>query len=381
MAIMSDKIKATLLAQLGINKDWANNEIQAQVTGGPLANILQAATEPVFELVRVVLSAAWQLFYEAMGLLMPQLFLRYASGHWLDERALDDGLVREPGQKTRLTLNLTKAAGVPLSIDAGTEFFISESNPRRYAAVGTVTPLEGDTAFSISVEALCPVATDEYDTGREIVYSADYNAPTGLTWECSAALPLDSISYDGGGYLVIGTDPETDEALRERVYAKRALGSVNPGGVLYYIAVFSTLPGVVHVTHDATDTLTAKMTYTLYGASGALDPQILTDAEALVNEKKIETDTIEVQLAQPEYLSLILSVKNGPVDDELITAVSNHFEALERGQDYEEGSLYASLFAEFSLIYPSMVLRLNTGYAQLPPGTYWVPQTAIELLP
>jgi len=379
MPIMDDKTKQRLVDELGITPDWADQKVQAEVAAGPLAAILQSAAEPFFELFRVVIAAGWTLFYQSMLALVPQLFIRYASGHWLDERALDDGLSRDPGQKTKLLLDCTKANGTPLTIDPGTVFFISEANPRRYQATAAVSPLDTDTAFQVEVEAICPTAFDAA-LGVELVYSEAYNAPTGLVWECESALPFTGIAYAGPGYVLTGEDPESDEVLRDRVFSKRSLGSVNPGGVLYYITLLKTVAGVAHVTHDATDPATLTMTYTLYGATGALDAQTQAAAQTLGDAQKMETDQLTIALAGPEVLPLLLSVSGGPPEADLIQSVSDHFAALARGQDFEEGPLYGYIFSQFLLAYPAMILRIDTNFATLPVGKYWVPQTTVQAL-
>ncbi|MDT8447585.1 MAG: baseplate J/gp47 family protein [bacterium] len=379
MAEMNEKTARDLLSEVGITEQWANQELEAQITGGPLANLLQSAVEPVFELFRVVVSQAWALLYNALVALVPQLFWRTATGHWLDERAMDDGLSRKLGQRTQLTLDLTKAVGVPLAVDAGTVFFISEANPRRYQALAAVTPADGDSTFTVQVEALCPTAEDAYYPGQVLVYSVEYNAPLGMAWECEAALPLTSITYNGPDFDQTGEDPESDAALRLRIQNKRALVTINPGGVLYYTTQLGTVPSVAHVTHDLTGP-DASMTFTIYGEGGELTVPTQEAAQALIDAEKMETDTVTVELATAEVLPLGLGYANAPHESALIQSVTDYFAQMRLGQDFKEGPLYAHLFAEFGLSYPDLVLELNTNSAVLPAGRYWVPDVTLAAL-
>lgn len=376
MATMDQQIKDLLLSELNLTEDWADQELQAQTQGTVLEPVLQAKEDIFFGLFSVVISKAWAVMLAAFGDLVPQLFIRYASGHWLDERALDHGLARDLGQKTRLLLDCTKAQGTPLVVELGTVFFISETRPRRYQAVALVEPADQDTTFTVEVEAICPL---DVTTGE--IWSASYNAPLGLVWDCETALANDSVTYNGPSPTSSGSDPETDEALRARILAKLASSSVNPGGVLYYTNLLLTVPGVAFATHDATDGATATMTFSIYGASGALGTPEQDAAQALINQEKMETDTANILLATAEVLGLIISYKNAPSEAALIVAVAAHFTTLGRGEDFYEAPLYAALFAQFGTTYPGLILQLNIGYMALPAGRYWVPSPTCQALP
>ena len=380
MAIMADKTREQLITEAGLSDAWMENEIQAQAAAVGLTGIIGALSDPFTRLVEVILMAQWKLLMAVIRILIPQLFLRFCTGHWLDEYGMDYGLLRDAGIRTKVTLNLDKTTGTPLSVPAGTVFHIVEALPRRYQTLQSYTPTDAATSVPVQVEAIAPEYI--YTDGRTFVQSASYNPAVGLGWASESQLPVNLISMNTLDQS--GTDPELDDPYRARIFDLRSLKSFILGGWLFYERLLKTVAGVVHVTLDTTDPNTGSMSMTLYGSTGTLPAQTLTDAQTLFDAKKMKTDQGVLSQATALNLNLTMLYKNGGLDAEMLQKVANYFQGIfngtkpgiTRGLSFEAAELHDYC----QETWPNLVSRITPQSAVLPTGNYFVPVTTLGVL-
>ena len=192
--VIPEKTLTKLVQEIGADDTQAmatimDNERQGTV----LESVIQSGKSLVMKAYKVCLDSLWHLVQGILRALIPQLFLRYATGTYLEEYAKDHGLERHPGQYTRLTLDCTKDSGISMSLAIGDVIYIVEQNPRRYEVLADQDIDSAVTAFQVLVQALAP-----FDPETGYIFSKDYNAATGLTWDCEEALPFNTIEFTSG---------------------------------------------------------------------------------------------------------------------------------------------------------------------------------------
>jgi len=365
---MSEETIDKMMAELGVDDpDFIAKRIETETTGTVLENLIQSGKSLVMTIWQKCLDGIWELVQSSFKILIPMLYLRYATGLWLEEIARDHGLVRFPGQFTILKLTATKDAGVPLTLHQGDVFYIVEQEPRRYEVLADLE-IDGElTQFQFNVQAIAP-------TDDDYIYSAAYNAPTGLQWDSEDALPINTVGFEELTFVQSGEDPETDTSLRGRVYALKSLEAIELGIDLYYTQLIKTVPGVAHVTLDSVDDQDATLNYTLYGATGQLTQETLDLAQATFDSGKMRTDKGVLALATPYNLDITISRTGGGTESEIVNAVNDHFLELERGENFESCFLYDKLHDRWT----EMVFRITPQNFDLPTGNYFVPNTTVE---
>ncbi len=366
---MSEETIDKMMEELGVDDpDFIANKIETETTGTVLESLIQSGKSLVMNIWQKCLDQIWVLVQSAFRLLIPMLYLRYATGLWLEEIAKDHGLTRFIGQFTILALTATKDAGTPVTLHAGDVFYTVEQEPRRYEMLEDVEIDEAVTEFQFNVQAIAPTDDEGY------IYSAKYNAATGLDWDSEEVLPINSVAFSESTFVQSGEDPETDDALRGRVYALKSLEAIELGIDLYYTQLIKTVAGVAHVTLDSVDDSDATLNYTLYGATGQLTQETLDAAQAAFDSGKMRTDKGVLSLAAPFALDLTISRTGGGTNTEIINAVSDHFLAMDRGEDFESYLLYDTLHD----LWPEMVFRISPQNYDLPTGSYFVPNSTVE---
>jgi len=381
MPKMDDAKLEALVSELGVADDWMANQVQTEAATQGVGAIVGAKSDPFTRLLDLCLDAGWRMIMAAFRALIPNLFLRYAAGHWLDEHGLDMGIERDLGAKTILTLDLSKTAGTPLAAPAGTVFYILEAEPRRFQTLIDLSPLDADTAFTVQVEALCPESL--YLDGRTQMFSAAYNPAAGLEWASESQLPLDLVSYAGVADNA-GTDPEDDETYRVRLLNLKSLKNFLLGGWMYYERLIKTVSGVAQATLDSTDPNTGTMSITLYGVTGEVPGATLAEAQTTFDGKKMLTDQGNLSAAAPSNLAISLPYKNGGTNAEMLQAVADFFSGIAngtragivRGAGFESCDLHDYLQEDW----PDIKTRISPISAALPTGKFFVPNTTLSAL-
>lgn len=372
--IMSAETIDKMMEELGVDdQDFVAKEIETESAGTALENLIQSGKSLVLNIWQKCLDQIWLLVQGSFRLLIPMLYLRYATGVWLEEFAKDRGLSRYTGQFTILTLTATKDDGIGVTLHAGDVFYINEQEPRRYQVLADLEVDQIGTTFQFQVQALAPTETEGDIT---YIFSKDFNAPTGLVWDSEDPLPINSVTFSESEYDQVGEDKESDDGLRSRIYSLISLESIELGVNLYYEQLLKTVGGVAHVTLDSVDDSDATLNYTLYGESGQLSQSIVDDALVVFNAAKMRTDKGVLSSAAAQNIDITVSRSGGGSDAEIINAVGDYFLELTRGENFESCFLYDELHDTW----PEMVFRLNPTNLDLPTGKFFVPNTTVEAL-
>ncbi len=372
MTDMPQETLDKLMQEIGVDDSEAVVEkIESEAQGTVLEKLVQSKKSLVMTVYQTCLDYIWEMVRTVISSLLPQLFLRYMTETFLEEYAKDRGLSRFPGQHAILTLEGTKDAGTALTLHVGDVFYIVEQEPRRYEVTAEIEIEETSTDFQFDVQS---ISTTQPDGDVEYIYGESYNAATGLVWASEEALPINSINFTSGSFAKTGEDPETDDALRNRVYALNSLELLEVGIDLYYENLLKTVPLVAHVTLDNVDDTDATLYYTLYGATGELTQNTLDEAQAIFDAGKMRTDKGVLALASAFTLDITIERKGGGTDSVIVNSVYDHFKDLKNGEDFEACTLYDYL----NDLWPDMISRITPQSSALPAGRYFIPNTTVQ---
>lgn len=128
-------------------------------------------------------------------------FWELAEGDWLDLRAQDEGLTRNPASFAKHRIKLTAAAGFgPYVITTGQLWVATPSGLRFNSLAGGTLPLGGTLYLEVKAEQAGSL----------------YNVADGQITILQTPLPGVTITNEVGSLLETGADAETDDALRLR---------------------------------------------------------------------------------------------------------------------------------------------------------------------
>jgi len=376
---MDDNTRETLLTEIGVpGEDWAKNEIQTQASGSEVEGVVSTLFDPVVRVFHDCLDLGWKAVRLGLKNLLPMLFIRWATGHWLDEHAADHGLARDLGRKTELTLIFTPDV-IDQVVDVGTVFFTLGTDPKRFEVITKTTGAAIGTPFNIEVRALCPslVELDTYGQPVTYLYSKAYNVPGNMPFDCEdATITFTAIDYNGPE-TIQGTDPEVDDTLRARIYDQKALKNLVPGLELYYQTLFKTVTGVSGATLDAVDPTIGQLSFTIYGTGGQVTQAILDECFALFQANKHETDHTILTSASPQAEVFNIPHIGGGTDAEIIALAGDYFNGVEnlgvaglaRGANFWACNLHDYLQATW----PTLKTNITPNNVALNANSYFAP--------
>ncbi|MDH5561658.1 MAG: baseplate J/gp47 family protein [Deltaproteobacteria bacterium] len=382
---MDDSQVEILLNEIGVpSEDWMSTEMETQAAGTPVEWLIESLSSAVTWVFYHLFDQAWRMIRGILASLIPMIFIRHATGHWLDEHAEDHGLARDIGLKTLLPLTLGKDAGSDLVVPIGTVFFTKGSNSKRFKTLVEVTGSSAATSFNVQIEAVCPVDVDANGITTAI-YSAAYNVVGGTLFDCEDTnLPITSFTYTGPPDQS-GEDPETDDNLRARIFALKALKNLDPIQELFLINLFTSVTGVTGATLDSIDPNTAMMDFTLYGSTGTIDQPTLDAAQAEFDANGHLTDHVTLSGAQPQPITLTLLHADGGIDADIQSKAGDFFnglangnrEGLPRGANFESSDLHDYL----QETWPDLRTRITPQNDTLVTGYFFAPTINPGVLP
>lgn len=223
-----------------IKTEWETEAVNAEIT---INN--NSVYSPFWRIVTALITKATHWLIQSLtNHLLPNTFIKTASGTFLDILAWGVDVVRKPAIKTQgqITFNRSDTVGV-LIIPAGTAIQSAEINSKIYSLL-TETEIsfpDGESQITVLVEA-----AEE---------GADYNLATGFY----SILPIpiagvDSVVNADNWILVFGADAEIDDELRLRCKNQfSALNQYHTNSV--YLAMITEFSGVnvgnVYFVNDA----------------------------------------------------------------------------------------------------------------------------------
>lgn len=355
---MDKATQERLLAEIGLgDPHWIENRLNDAVRGTPWERVAQTNQSVFFNLFKVLFRDVYRKFLFALRALLPQLFIRTASGRWLEEHAADHGMTRHLGRKARWALTFTKESHQPFSVQTGDRFFAGEFDPLVFLAVN-------DSEFGA-------------ETQGEILVEAEaigqrYNVLRGSINRSEVAYPLEDLAHPAEP-LVYGADRESDAGLRGRLLAVRRSGDIQLGTEPYYLYLLKTVPLVVHATLDAVSAH-AVMTFSVYG-EGGLSAETVREAQALLDGKKMATDRCVVRAAEATPLALRVQLAGSYGEAEVRAIVVAFFQKMGRGDDFESSLLAHDLYEQI----PTLIrIRVTPQTAALEHGGFFIPQPTFD---
>ncbi|MCL8302344.1 baseplate J/gp47 family protein [Pseudomonas mosselii] len=213
----------------GLRQAW-ESEVAAQ--GSALSNT--SAYSPFWRIVTALVTkpVLWLITFIS-GTVLPNFFVKTATGAWLDMLAWAVNVERKGATKAKGVLLFTRlAAGGALEVPAGTVVQSASINGHIYQLVTTAVGQFTDGAMQLEI----PV--EAVDTG------SGYNLAPGYYAILPAPVPGIAQVVNADGWLASpGADPEADNELRLRV--RNQFSAVNQWHTdAVYRAMITAFPGV-----------------------------------------------------------------------------------------------------------------------------------------
>ncbi|OGG94320.1 MAG: hypothetical protein A2508_02545 [Candidatus Lambdaproteobacteria bacterium RIFOXYD12_FULL_49_8] len=342
--------------------DQAFNDAAA---GTRYAEAAKTKNSVLFNVFYALFREPFRIFREAVKNMLPQLFIGSASGTWLEQFAADYDLTRDQGVKARHLMNLTKTPGQSVQIAQGDIFYVNEAAPRGFLAVAATSIAPDDpNQFAITVEA-------------EAI-GTKYNVIAGQISETLVGgLNLSKIT--NVEILTTGREIETDEELRERIFAKKWSQNLQYGVDAKYLAALQSVAAVDHARLDSVVPDTGTLHYVVYGR-GTLDPSEIALAQGALNQVLMTTDQAIVSGAESCLLTLGV-VLHKTLDHPTVTnEIAAYFMQLERGTDFYSSLLSNWLYDRIPAL-SGTPIEINPDFAALPDSSFFYPSLTISEAP
>lgn len=276
--------------------------------GGVFRTLLEMSLQGVADLYKLLAEVA------------PQGFAGTASGPWLDLKAQEVGITRNPARKTEglVTFFRTDAAGqvqIPAGTVVRTEAGASGEYLRYLTSVDAVLP---DGALEVVVPVLAEFPGAQYNVGEGLITVLVTNIPG-----------VEGVRNDAGWITSEGADEEDDESLRQRYFLRWS--ELSLGGTRQaYISWARSVPGVRDVAVDdnfprGQGTVDVIIT----GTAGPPSQALIDEVQAYVDQRRPVTANVLVKAptAQPVDVTLTVWI---PADTGEVAAVQADVEAAVR---------------------------------------------------
>lgn len=194
----------------------------------------------VFKTLTYVALKGVEELYKLLIKVLPQGYVQYASGVWLELKVAEIGLERKPATKTKGSVVFVKDdPSANLKIEAGSIVktkVSSQGEELRYFTTDDVVSVAGENQFQVEVKA-------EFA-------GAKYNVGSGYITTLVTHIPGVNEIYNAADWIIKeGTEEETDDSLRNRYFLKWAELSTGSTKDAYESWARAT-PGVVDVEID-----------------------------------------------------------------------------------------------------------------------------------
>ena len=204
---------------------------------------------------------------------VPQGFLRYSTGAWLDEKLKEFGKTRKAAVKAQgnVTFSRTGSSG-NVNIPAGTiisSLTLADGTVKRVVSLSDTVLPDGAT----TVDVLCQAEQE----------GAAYNLAAGAYTELAAPVAGIEAVTNGASWLVTaGVDAEIDDAARQRVFDDQAAGGEGwIGGGATYLSIANNFSGVVDAVVDGAQPRgQGSVDVIIIGGAGQPTQQLIDDLTA-----------------------------------------------------------------------------------------------------
>ncbi|OUM97878.1 MAG: hypothetical protein BAA04_11355 [Firmicutes bacterium ZCTH02-B6] len=273
-ALVQFKTYETLVAE-ALNKLRARGSRITDVNkGGVFRTLVELASQGVSDLYGLILSV------------VPQGFVIYARGRWLDLHCAGMGLTRFPATRARgIVIFGRHKPGGNVVIRAG-----------RVVKTG-VGPSGRELRYLVEEETILPEGALEVAVPvRAEFEGASYNVGPGYIDRIVTHIPGIDYVYNPEGWLVEeGVDEEDDESLRQRYLARwdeLATGATRAG----YMAWARSVPGVMDVSvDDRFPRGPGTVDVIIMGPAGMPSQELIDAVQAYLETRKPITDNVLVR--------------------------------------------------------------------------------------
>lgn len=236
----------------------------------------------VFRTLLSIFLQACSEFYTLLKSVLLQIYLKNATGQWLDAKAAEYGKARKSAIKTEGIITCSRdQAGNEIIIAKGTQF---RDTTKKYIFIAKddVTMAADQTTVSVSVLA---------EASGQI-----YNlAPNTIIESIQYISGIDSITNESDWITTEGADQEDDESLRQRCFNVWEELAVHPTGGKY-AAVTMNVEGVESVyVDDLHPRGQGTVDIIITGANGDPTQTLIDKVTEAVNEVKGSYDNILVK--------------------------------------------------------------------------------------
>ena len=254
-------------------------------------------------------------------------FLDTASGFWLDRKAKEYGITRKPAVKTQGTVMYSRAIPRDNNIPIPVGSIVTtpkDQTGKEYRYFTTLPAILIGGHTSVSVPVIAENGGSAYNVG-----------PGSITRMKTFIAGVDSVTNPENWMTVVGSDEETDTALRQRCFL--AWEELSQGGTARaYISWALSVPGVKSAFVD--DTLPrGEGTVDVYimGQSGIPDIALIVAVQMVVDlNRPITADAL---VRSPEVvginISLLVTPRSGydpiPMEAEIRRRLSVYFGDIE----------------------------------------------------
>lgn len=276
----------------------------------------------VFYTLMMIVLQIYIEFIRLFRTVLNQMFVKHASGDWLELKAQDYSKERKAASKTEGVLTLSgESRHAIITIPKGTTFKTDKDingTELRYFSTEDVVFLAGETSVKV------PVLAESEGT--------DYNVSEGRIVNCTKHLEgVDSITNETDWITKEGADTEDDESLRTRIlnsWSELATGTT----AAKYKAVAETVTGVLYADVDQLHPRgQGTVDIIITSTAGAATEELIEEVTAAVEEVKGEYDNLLVKSATTisQDINIIATLpalaSDEGVEDRIRYAVDQYF--------------------------------------------------------
>lgn len=362
MGMDSDTLDS-LMDEIGLgDENYMDTVLDEAVTDTVWEKAAQTVNSVFFTIIKYLFRRPYQKFLEAVRELIPNLFVIYATGTWLEMWAADFDLERDLGDKARHRVRITKASADLIDLPTGSVFYVDETpSPRRFQTLENYEFGDGVTECLIIVEAV--------DIG------STYNVIDDMITKCESSIPYESIAnYE---QIVTGANVEKDDELRARIQNKRFANKIEYGVEAKYISALKSVSDIKHAKLTSVSAgFDATLNFTVYG-DGVLSPEKIDECQATLQDYLMETDASVVAGAVPEELTLTIRIEATYDETSVRSIIATWFSNQEKDASFESSLLIEYLYD----IYPSWfgkAVRVSPAFDDLSASSFYSPAVTFE---
>jgi len=293
----------------------------------PFTNLHPSAT--IRGLLEVIAKAVADL-YGLVKTVMAQSFVQTATGEWLDLKVREMGITRKPAVKTRVYLTFSRNAPAEQNITIPTGTICKSKkdgsgNDYRFLTLSEAVLEEGQTEVIVEAEAEQPGTA--WNVGQDTI-----------TRIVTRVTGIDAVT-NGAGYLIReGSDPESDEQLRQRAigtWETLGLGGTREAYRTWALSV----PGVIAASVlDDFPFGPGTVGVVILGETGEPSVDLINEVYRYIKARK--PLTADVRVLAPEIVTIDIylevtrfaSASQETVEVDVINAIAEYSSMLQLGE-------------------------------------------------